>query len=425
MSEKILLIGGDARTHALAWKLQRKNREIYAAPGNPGIGEIARLLPFGVDDLGEITAWAIKEKPNLTVVGPEGPLVNGIIDKFELRDLPIYGPNMLAARIEGSKIFSHELMNAFGVPHPAGWIFLEGQLDLALSRMEEEGFENIVIKADGICFGKGAVLPHTGEEAIETITEMMEGQKFGEAGRRLLIQKRLKGLEISVMGIVGGRNKVAYLPVATDNKPIFDPDPEITYNPNTGGMGGFTPKENLSSKLLIDIKRIIFERTLRAMTRIKSPFRGTLYANIMVTSSGPQVLEFNARFGDPETEIQMPLIKNGLYENLLLSAIGKPVKKLQFLPGFTAGVVLAAEGYPDNPIKGDIISGLDKTYKDILVFQAATKRENGNIVTNGGRILEVVGYDADSKDKAFEKVYSAIGENGINFRGNQYRKNLQ
>jgi len=427
---KILVVGSDARTHALTWKLSGPDRKIYVAPGNTGIAQIAKCLAIKSDDLESLTKWAAKFRPDLTIVGPEDPLIAGIVDKFRAEGQIIFGPTKLAARIEGSKIFSHEVMNLVGVPHPEGWIFLEGQKQLAFDRVKKEGYKNIVIKADGACRGKGAVLPASQKEAEETINEMMAGTKYGEAGRSILIQKRLKGnvREISVMAIVSPKGDYQFLPVATDNKTIYDPSPKIKYNPNTGGMGGHAPQDEVGQKLLNQIKSRIFTPVLKGVAKLGCPYSGILYANIMLTADGPKVLEFNCRSGDPETEIQMPLIENDLYEILVSCATGKKkVGRLKFKKGFTAGVVLAAKGYPDSEklVKGDQIFGLDKDFgPNHWVFQYAAKAEGDKMVTNGGRILEVIAFHPDSKEGALKEAYAMIGEDGIHFKGMQYRKNL-
>lgn len=427
-NKKVLVIGGDSRAHAMVWKLKQDNPElkIFCCPGNPGIAQLAELLPFGIKDLELILDWAKTNRPSLTMVSPEVPLVLGIADMFQKEGLVLFGPNKKAAQIEGSKIFFNELMERLNIPHPQGFAFYEGEQAEAKKKIRELEPINIVLKADGLCDGKGVVLFDEIEDCDKWIDETMSGKLFDNAGKRILIQERIQGQEISVMAITNG-SSFTLLPIAKDNKRLMDPGFEGR-NPNTGGMGGYAPVNDVSVVLLRNIKKNIIKPTLDGMRNSGNEFKGVLYAGLMLTKNGPMVLEYNCRFGNPETQVQLPLVENNLYEICKKAIKSKTdLSSLKIKPGFTAGVILAAAGYPNdaNTKKGDVIYGLKNINDpDILIFHSGTKKTEDGLVTNGGRVLQVVAYSAESLDKAFEKAYSIIGPAGIHFEGMQYRKVL-
>lgn len=427
MSERILLIGSDARTHALAWKMRQDcpDGDIRVTPGNPGIAKIAECVDIPLSDIEGLTHFGATLRPDLTIVGPEAPLIAGIVNRFQVENLAILGPTRAAAQLEGSKIWANDLMDESDIPHAKGAAFYEGQTAEALESVRLIGAEKIVIKPDGLCAGKGVVLPENMDEAEEAIKGMMSGEKFGEAGKRILIQERLEGQEFSVMAVVGANDQYTLLPIAKDNKRLRDP--ELPYpNPNTGGMGGYAPME-FGYRTMGPVRKYIIERTLAAMRARGVPYQGILYFGLMKTNQGTKVLEFNVRSGDPETEVQAPLVAN-LYETFLSAATGGELKAIKFRPGYTAGVVLAASGYPDNPRTGDRIYGLNSELgvddEDTFIFHAGTRMSPDGLETSGGRILEVVSYDEKSPEAAFARSYSHIGPRGINFNGMHYRFNL-
>lgn len=425
---KVLVVGADARTSAIVWKLKKDNPnlEIFCTPGNPGVEEFATRLSFGIKEIEEIANWAKVEKPDLTIVAPEAPLVAGLGDLFAGENLAFFGPSKEAAKIEGSKIFFNELTEKFNIPHPKGWAFFEGEQQKAKQKVKELGPKNCVLKADGLCDGKGVALYDDIEDAERWIDETMSGKLFGDSGLRILIQERLEGQEISVMALSNG-DDFTLLPIGKDNKRLRDPGASQEYNPNTGGMGGYAPVNDISAVLLRTIKKTVIKPVIEGMKKIGNPFIGVLYGGLMLTKTGPTVIEFNCRFGNPETQVQLPLVEDNLYELLKKCASGKgKLESLKIKEGFIAGVILAAEGYPDDSStrKGDKIFGLENLNEDFLIFQSGTKRVDGSLVTSGGRVLQVVAYDPESLDNAFNKAYQVIGPDGIHFDKMHYRKVL-
>jgi phosphoribosylamine--glycine ligase len=415
---KILVLGGGGREHALVWKLaQSPNVEkIYCAPGNHGIAQVATCVDIPVSDFGALRHFVKDRQIDLTVVGPEAPLVAGIVDDFATHGLRIFGPSQQAAMLEGSKAFAKELMWKYHIPTAAAEIFVEAQQALAYI---ERAPAPIVIKADGLAAGKGAIVARTREAARDAVRRMMQAREFGDAGNRIVIEEFMEGEEVSVQCVTDGKNLCA-LPAAQDHKAVFDNDE----GPNTGGMGAYAPAPVMSVELMSRVERQILRPTIAAMANENRPYRGVLYAGLMITKDGPKVVEFNCRFGDPETQAIVPLISSDLAEMLWHAANGNlGGYELKIAPRWALSVVLASGGYPGNFETGMLINGLERIRNDeILVFHAGTAMDhNGNYLTNGGRVLAVTGV-ADNFLPAREKAYCAVGK--IQFEGMHYRRDI-
>jgi len=415
---KVLVIGAGGREHALAWKLSQspKVKKIFAAPGNSGMARLAEGLPIPAHKTVELADFAVANGIDLTVVGPEGPLVHGIVDYFHERRLTIFGPTKAAARLEGSKAFSKQLMEKYGVPTAAFRVFSD--LKEALAYLEECPIP-VVVKADGLAAGKGAVVAETREEAIHALTSMLKEKAFGEAGSKVVIEECLQGEEISVLAIVDGTN-LSLLEPSQDHKRALDGD----RGPNTGGMGAYSPVPMVTPQMMGQIRGKVFEPVVRGMAEQGSPFQGILYAGIMLTADGPKVLEFNVRFGDPETQALLPRLKSDLAEMLLAAAQGRlqeirPVWDTRA----AACVVLASQGYPGKYDMGREITGL-KEIEDLpetLLFHAGSKREGERWITVGGRVFSCVGL-GDTLEQALERAYAAAEK--INFEGKHFRRDI-
>src|SRR2546423_1754685 len=383
---KILIVGGGGREHALAWKLRRDDpdSELFVAPGNPGIAAIARRVPIGVSKLEALAAFAENERIDLTVVGPEGPLEAGIVNLFQSRGLPIFGPTREAARIETSKRFAKELMTRAGVPTArATHHTAQREAKLSLSEFDAP----VVVKASGLAAGKGVVVAQSVAEAEEAIDAMLGDRVFGEAGGEILIEEFMEGEELSLFVITDGERAIPLL-AAQDHKRLLDGD----FGPNTGGMGAYAPTSIATPELIREVLRDIIEPTLQAMRAEGCPFRGLLYAGLMLTQDGAKVVEFNCRFGDPETEALMPLMDSSLLE-LIASVAGGGSLASSRAPDWkqlsAVTTVVAADGYPEKPRTGDLI-GLPETPDNVHVFHAGTAlNSSGELVTAGGRVSVV------------------------------------
>src|SRR6202035_4379366 len=383
---KILVIGNGGREHALAWKLRQSPHaeRIFCAPGNAGTGEIAENVAIGASDLEAIVRFARENRVDLTVVGPDDPLAGGIVDLFAAEKLRAFGPTKSAARIEASKIFAKELMRAQKIPTAESRTF--SQSDEALRYCERVKFP-VVIKADGLALGKGVIVATDGATARSTIDEMMNQRLFGDAGRRIVIEEFLRGTECSLHALVDGKNYVL-LESARDHKRALDGD----QGPNTGGMGAFSPANNWNSKLQSQFEKKIMQPVLRGLLQEGIKFHGLLYPGLIITSEGPRVLEFNCRFGDPETQALLPRMKSDLLPLLEGTMDGNLSKcAIEWDTRAAVTVVLASGGYPGNYETGKTISGLDDAAKveDVQIFQAGTKRADGEVKTAGGRVLAV------------------------------------
>jgi phosphoribosylamine--glycine ligase len=415
---RILVVGSGGREHALAWKISQSPlvRALFAAPGNPGLGRLATLVPLRADDVQGLTAFAVRERIDLVVIGPEAPLVAGLADRLAVAGVLAFGPTAGAARIEGSKAFAKEVMIAAGIPTGAFATFTEpgGALDWARARGGQ-----VVVKADGLAAGKGVVVCASLAEAEVAIREILVERVHGAAGARLLLEEKLSGPEASCIAFTDGE-RVRMLPAAQDHKRIFDGD----RGPNTGGMGAFCPTPKVPATLLAEIERTVLVPAVRELAKRGHPFRGALYAGIMLTPDGPRVLEFNARLGDPETQPILMRLRGDLVPVLLAVARGDlSGVALDVDPRVSIGVVLAAEGYPGQVTTGDVIRGLDAALDaDQQLFQAGTASgPDGQVVTAGGRVLTVCALGA-SHAEARRRAYDAIGR--VSFRGMQYRTDI-
>ncbi len=414
---KVLVVGSGGREHALAWKLAQSGKvsKVYGAPGNPGIAQIGQCIDIPVTEIKALADFAEKEGIDLTVVGPEAPLVAGIVDEFESRGLKIFGPSKQAARLEGSKAFAKEMMKKYGVPTADFKVFSDPE---EAKRYVEEKGAPIVVKADGLAAGKGVVVAKSVEEAIEAIERIMVEKVFGSAGDKVVIEDCLFGEEASYLVITDGER---FIPLATaqDHKAVFDGDK----GPNTGGMGAYSPAPVLSEELESEVQERVIKPILEGMRKEGHPFKGVLYAGLMVTDEGVKVLEFNVRFGDPEAQAILRRLDSDLFDVCMSVSEGKLVDELKWKPETSICVVLASKGYPGKYEKGKVITGIEEAEKipTVVVFHAGTKIENGKLVTNGGRVLNVTALGKDIFE-ARERVYRAVEK--IYFEGMHYRKDI-
>jgi len=421
---RILVIGSGGREHALCWKIAKSKLcdKLYAAPGNAGISETAELVDIKADDITGLLNFAKEKKIDLSVVGPEIPLVLGIVDRFESEGLKIFGPSKSCALIEGSKVFSKELMTKWGVPTADFRVFDDA--DEALKYLEgKQG--PLVVKADGLCAGKGVLVCQTIESARNAVDEMMVKRFFADAASRIIIEECLTGEEASVIVVSDGKNTVP-LASSQDHKRVFDGDK----GPNTGGMGAYSPAPVITDAVFKEIMDRVISPVIKGMAREGSPYKGVLYAGIMMTKEGPKVLEFNARFGDPETQAIIPRLKSDLVDLMMRSIEGNLGNySLDWDPRPCVSVVAASGGYPGNYEKGIEIKGVDfvKAMKDVSIFHAGTKSgrratDGGcTFLTNGGRVLNVTALGSNIKD-AIDNCYNALGK--ISFHRMHYRRDI-
>jgi phosphoribosylamine--glycine ligase len=415
---RVLVVGGGGREHALAWKIAKSPRvtKLWCAPGNPGTARVAENVPLRADDVEAVARWAAGQRVDLAVVAPEAPLVAGLADRLAAAGVPVFGPTAAAARLEGSKAFAKEVMAAAGVP-TAGYAVFDA-LEPALAHARGAG-GRVVVKADGLAAGKGVVVCGSVEEAEGALRAILVDRVHGAAGARVVLEERLEGPEVSVIALTDGE-RVLPLPPAQDHKRIHDGD----RGPNTGGMGAFCPTPTLDAAGLAEVERRVLLPTIREMARRGTPFRGALYAGLMVTRDGPRVLEYNARFGDPETQPILMRLRGDLVPALLGAARGDlSGASLDLDPRAAVGVVLAAEGYPGSVAAGDAIDGAEGPFPDgVEVFLAGTSRDaGGRLVTAGGRVLTVCAL-GDGLPAAAARAYEAAA--GIRFRGRQYRTDI-
>ena len=415
---KILVIGSGGREHALAWKLKQSPRaeRIFCAPGNAGIAEIGENVAIPVSDLAALVGFARENRIDLTVVGPDDALAAGIVDLFVKQGLRVFGPSKRAARIESSKIFAKELMRKQRIPTAQAGTFERS--DDALRFCDQLGFP-IVIKADGLALGKGVIIAPDAESARSTIDEMMNQGRFGEAGRRVVVEEFLRGTECSLHALVEGKN-YRLLESARDHKRAFDGD----VGPNTGGMGAFSPANNWNSKLQSQFEEEIIRPALHGLLAEGITFRGLLYPGLMITGDGARVLEFNCRFGDPETQAILPRMKSDLLP-LLEATIDERVGNcsIEWDHRPAVSVVLASGGYPNKYETGKIISGLDEAVKleDVQIFHAGTSWVRGELVTAGGRVLAVTALGS-TIEGARARAYDAVSR--IHFENCHYRRDV-
>lgn len=417
---KILVVGGGGREHALVWKIKQSSlvEEVYCAPGNPGIAELAQCVNIPQNDIAGLLNFVRKNEIDLTVVGPEQPLVDGIVNEFEAQGLNIFGPSQKAAEIEGSKVFSKYLLDKYKIPTADCIVF--DDYEEAKSYLTEVEYPT-VIKADGLAAGKGTIICQTEDQAVTALDQIMVKKTFGESGNKVVVEEFMIGEEASIIAITDGEN-IAYLPSAQDHKAIFDNDE----GPNTGGMGAYAPAPIIDHKMFEQVHNEIIQRTINAMALENRPYRGVLYAGLMITKEGPKVVEFNCRFGDPEAQVILPLVKADLVDIMFRIARGKKVQtEIELLDKWAMCVVIASGGYPGSYEKGKQVFGLEKTKtlgEDIVIFHAGTRQgDGGKIVTSGGRVLGVTAM-ADDFYSVREKAYWAVGK--ITFDRAYYRKDI-
>ncbi len=415
---KVLVVGGGGREHALVWKIAQSPRvsKIYCAPGNAGISEQATLVPIKANDLHSLLEFALREKIDLTVVGPEDPLTRGMVDLFEPRGLSIFGANQKAAELEGSKAFAKEMMRKYRIPTASYEIFTDR--NQAVNYVRQQGAP-IVVKADGLAAGKGVIVCQTVEEAIRSIDRIMVEKAFGEAGNRVVVEEYLTGEEASYIAFTDGK---AILPLASsqDHKAIFDGDE----GPNTGGMGAYSPAPVVTEEVNERIVEKILRPLIQGMAEEGRPYRGVLYAGLMIHNGHPKVLEFNARFGDPETQPVLMRMKGDLIPILEACIHGNLSRcKIEWDHRASVCVVMASKGYPGDYEKGKRIEGLKEVsqMEDAFVFHAGTAWADDRIVTNGGRVLGVTGL-GENIPKAIERTYQAVKK--ISWEGVHYRTDI-
>ncbi len=415
---KILVIGGGGREHALAWKLKNDSRQpdLFCAPGNGGTSLFCTNLDIKAEDLAGLLAWAKENKPDLTVVGPEAPLCAGVTDLFQAAGLRVFGPCQAAARLEGSKQFSKEVMEAAGVPTAKAATFTDAAA--AKNYVRQQGVP-IVVKADGLAAGKGVTVALTLAEAEAAIDEALVKRAFGAAGNTVLVEEFLDGEEASILALLDGEH-VVLLASSQDHKRIGDGDT----GPNTGGMGAYSPAPVVTADLLPFIREEVFGRMLRELRRRNITYKGLLYAGLMLTKNGPKVLEFNCRFGDPETQAVLVRWDGDMIPALEACIDGTLTESLvRWRPEASVCVVLAAGGYPGHYAKGDAICGLDvaNALSGVTVFHAGTAQKDGAVVTTGGRVLGVTAVGADLA-AAVKHAYEATDK--IQFQNMQFRKDI-
>ena len=416
---RVLVVGSGGREHALVYKIAQSKLvdKIFCAPGNGGIAQVAECVEIRVDDIFGLLEFARREKIDFTVVGPEKTLALGVVDEFTKAGLKIFGPNKLAANLEASKVFSKELMAKYNVPTAKFKVF--DSPDAANKYIEKIGAP-CVVKADGLAAGKGVVVAKTVQEAHDAVISIMQDKVFGDAGKKIIIEECLIGQEASILVITDSKAVVA-LASAQDHKRVFDND----RGANTGGMGAYSPAPIVTEEIFKEVMDKIIYRTIDGLAKEGIDYRGVLYAGIMLTKDGPKALEFNVRFGDPETQAILPRLESDLMEVMLATSAGKLSKlgALNWDNGACVCVVCAASGYPGNYAQNKEISGLDQVAKleQVVVFHAGTKKVGDRILTSGGRVLGVTGLGPTIK-AAISKAYQAVDK--IKFEGMQFRKDI-
>lgn len=415
---KVLIVGSGGREHAIAWKVAHspKADKIFCAPGNAGIAEYAECVDIGAMEFDRLVGFAKKEKIDLTIVGMDDPLVGGIVDAFEAEGLRVFGPRKNAAILEGSKAFSKDLMKKYKIPTAAYENFTDPEE--ALAYLEKAKFP-IVLKADGLALGKGVLICNTLDEAKEGVKSIMQDKKFGSAGNQMVIEEFMTGREVSVLSYVDGKT-IKTMTSAQDHKRAGDGDTGL----NTGGMGTFSPSPFYTEEVDEFCKKYVYQPTVDAMAAEGREFKGIIFFGLMLTEDGPKVLEYNARFGDPEAQVVLPRMKNDIIE-VVEACIDGTLDQvdLQFEDNAAVCVVLASDGYPVKYDKGLAIRGLEnfKDKEGYYVFHAGTKKEENKIVTNGGRVLGVTAKGSDLK-QAREHAYEAI--QWIDFDNKYYRHDI-
>lgn len=413
----ILVIGSGGREHALVWKIaqSRQASTIFCAPGNGGISESAECIPINANDIPGLLQFSKEKKIDLTVVGSEEPLTLGIVDEFTKHGLLIFGPTTQAAEIEGSKVFSKQLMKKYGVPTAEFEIFSDAAYAKEFIRSKNKPF---VVKADGLAAGKGVIVAADVQETLDAVDLIMSDKKFGAAGNKIIVEEKMSGEEASVFAVTDGEDYVL-LPAAQDHKRIFDGD----RGGNTGGMGAYAPAPVVTPEIMAQVERTIIRPVIRGMASEGRLYKGVLYCGLMLTDDGPKVVEFNCRFGDPECQVLMPLIESDVIELFLAVAQGKLKNYSLRLNSMTATcVVLASGGYPDAFEKGKTIFGLEKKLSSgAMIFHAGTQKPDEKFITSGGRVLGVTAF-TDTIAGSIQKAYEIAGQ--VSFEGMHFRKDI-
>lgn len=412
---KVLVIGSGGREHAICVTLAKSQKvdHIWCAPGNGGIASVAECVPIGATDIDGVVAFSKEHKPDLVMVAPDDPLAMGMVDALEAAGIRAFGPKANAAVIEGSKSFAKELMKKYGIPTADYAVFEDSASAIAYIR--EKGAP-IVVKADGLALGKGVTVAMTEEDAAAAVRDAIDGGSFGKAGARVVIEEYLTGPEVSVLAFVDGKD-LKTMPSAQDHKRAYDQDE----GPNTGGMGAFSPSRFYTETVASECMEQIFKPTVAAMAKEGRPFRGVLYFGLMLTEKGPRVIEYNARFGDPETQAVLSRLDSDLYDIFNAVIDGRLAEMdIQWKPDAACCVVMASGGYPRSYEKGKAIAGLEQV-QDSFVFHAGTALRDGEIVTNGGRVLGVTAV-APTLDEAIEKAYGDVHR--ITFENAHFRNDI-
>ncbi len=421
MSRRVLVVGGGGREHALVWRLARSESvtDVVAAPGNPGIEAIARCVPVSAKDPNAVATLADELDVDLVIVGPEEPLVAGVADAVAASGRLVFGPDAAAARLEGSKAWMKEVLTGAGVPTAEHGAFTADEREAALAFLNTlDGL--YVIKTDGLAAGKGVLVTASRSEAEDAVGRYLSGEAFGDAGRRVVIEEGLRGPELSLLVVCNGDPDAAVaLAPAQDFKRIGDGDT----GPNTGGMGAYSPVRAAGPELVEQVMRLAVRPTLDALAARGAPYRGVLYAGLMLTDDGPKVIEYNVRFGDPECQVVLPRLVTDLGDLCAAAARGEPLPSVRFSDDACVTVVLASDGYPSAPRTGCAISGLDQAaaHPDVVVFHAGTRLDEGSLVTAGGRVLDVTAVGPTVGD-ARRRAYAAAAE--ISWSGVRYRRDI-
>lgn len=418
---RILVVGSGGREHALAWKLAQSERvkKLYALPGNAGIGQLAERVPGSVMDIRGIADFAERERIDLTVIGPESPLIAGLADELAKRGLTVFGPSAEAAQMEGSKVFAKQLMLEGGVPTAACEIFDDpGKADAYVDEVASKTGDPIVVKADGEAAGKGVFVCGSVDDAHRAVRTIMRDRAFGASGNRLVIEDFLDGQEATLMCFVSGESFVPMIP-AQDYKRAYDNDQGL----NTGGMGCYSPVPVVTDEMRTTVIETIVKPTLKALAKRGIDYRGVLYVGLALTGKGPKVVEFNSRFGDPETQVVLPLMATDLVDACLATAAGKlDTAGINWYDKKALCVVMASGGYPGDYHKGKVITGIDAAEEQgLVVFHAGTESRDGQVVSSGGRVLGVTAV-ADSYRECIEQAYA--GAEKILFDGAHYRRDI-
>jgi len=412
---RVLVVGGGGREHALAWHLAGSGHQVFCAPGNAGIAHVAQCESVSADDVPGLTRLAVRQKIDLTVVGPEAPLVAGAADEFERQGLAVFGPRQSGARIEGDKAFAKEVMHAAGIPTAQFQTFTD--FDAARNYLSQHRLP-VVVKASGLAAGKGVVVAETRAEAEQAVSDMLCEGRYGEAGKVVVIEEFLQGEEVSMIGLCDGRS-VQVLAPSQDHKRLLDGDK----GPNTGGMGAYAPAPVMTAELQVTVQQKVFVPLLAEFARRDIDYRGVIYAGLILTADGPRVLEFNCRFGDPETQVILPLLDGDLAE-LAMACIDGSLQKQTLTPVVDRAalcVVAAAEGYPGSYSKGMPIAGDLVGSDGVIVFHAGTKFKDNHTVTSGGRVLGVTGIGRSLVD-ARQRAYRALED--VSFPGMVFRRDI-